>query len=68
MSANEKRVWPELVGKDADAAIKILKEESSLDNIPIVRDNSPITLDYCPTRIRVFVDEKNIVTVDPRLG
>lgn len=68
MSANEKRVWPELVGKDADAAIKILKEESGLDNIPIVRDNSAITLDHCPTRIRVFVNEKNIVTVDPRLG
>ena len=28
MSANQKRVWPELVGKDADTALKTLKEES----------------------------------------
>jgi len=28
MSANEKRVWPELVGKDANSVLKILKEES----------------------------------------
>jgi hypothetical protein len=29
MSANQKRVWPELVGKDANSAMKTLKEESS---------------------------------------
>jgi hypothetical protein len=28
MSAAQKRVWPELVGKDANSAIKTLKEES----------------------------------------
>ena len=68
MSANQKRVWPELVGKDAQSAIKILKEESGFDNIQTARDNSPVTLEFCPTRIRVFVDEKNIVTVEPRIG
>ncbi len=86
MSANQKRVWPELVGKDANSALKILKEESGqkteiyllkndlfsfhsgIDDIQTVRDNSPVTLDFCPTRIRIFVDEKNIVTVDPRIG
>jgi len=28
MSANQKRVWPELVGKDVNSALKTLKEES----------------------------------------
>ncbi|CAF2376678.1 unnamed protein product [Rotaria sp. Silwood2] len=68
MSASQKRVWPELVGKDVNSAIKTLKEESDVDHIETLRDNSPVTLDFCPTRIRVFVDEKNIVTVDPRIG
>lgn len=39
-----------------------------IDHIVTVRDNSPVTLDFCPTRIRVFVNEKNIVTVEPRIG
>ncbi|CAF4373268.1 unnamed protein product, partial [Rotaria sordida] len=39
-----------------------------IDHIETLRDNSPVTLDFCPTRIRVFVDEKNIVTVEPRIG
>ncbi|CAF1399636.1 unnamed protein product [Rotaria sordida] len=68
MSAIEKRVWPELVGKDVNSATKTLKEESNIDHIETLRDDSPVTLDFCPTRIRVFVDEKNIVTVEPRIG
>jgi hypothetical protein len=68
MSANQKRVWPELVGKDVNSALKILKDESGFDDIQTLRDNSPVNLDFCPTRIRVFVNEKNIVTVDPRIG
>lgn len=68
MSATQKRVWPELVGKDADAAMKTLREESGFDNIQTVRDNSPVTLDFNPTRIRVFVNEKNVVSVEPRIG
>jgi len=28
MSANQKRVWPELVGKDANSAKEIIKTES----------------------------------------
>ncbi|UJR10616.1 hypothetical protein I4U23_014813 [Adineta vaga] len=68
MSAAQKRVWPELVGKDADSAIKVIKKESDITDIQTVRDNSPVTLDFHPSRIRVFVDEKNIVTVEPRIG
>ncbi|CAF1250284.1 unnamed protein product [Adineta steineri] len=68
MSASVKRVWPELVGKDVDSATKIIKEESDIELIQTLRDNSPVTLDYCPTRIRLFVNEKNIVTVEPRIG
>lgn len=68
MSATQKRVWSELVGKDADSAMKTLREESGFDNIQTIRDNSPVTLDFNPTRIRVFVNEKNIVSVEPRIG
>jgi hypothetical protein len=45
-----------------------LSINSGIDNIQTLRDNSPVTLDFFPTRIRVFVDEKNIVTVEPRIG
>jgi hypothetical protein len=42
--------------------------KSGINDIQTVRDNSPVTLDFSPTRIRIFVDEKNIVTVEPRIG
>ena len=42
MSATQKRVWPELVGKDADSAMKTLREESGFDNIQIVRIIHPL--------------------------
>ena len=37
MSATQKRVWPELVGKDVNAVVKILKEESGLSNYQFIK-------------------------------
>ncbi|CAF1267284.1 unnamed protein product [Adineta ricciae] len=51
MSAAQKRAWPELVGKDADSAIKTIQQESDITNIQTLRDNSPVTLEFCPTRM-----------------
>lgn len=85
MSATQKRVWPELVGKDVNSAVKTLKEESGLSkyqfikwfyflfnsdiaNIRVMRDDSKVTCTFDPTQITVFVNEKNIVTVEPRIG
>ena len=35
MSAAEKRAWPELVGKDADSAIKTIQQESGIQLLSI---------------------------------
>lgn len=39
-----------------------------INHIETLRDSTSVTLDFCPTRIRVFFNEKNIVTVEPRIG
>lgn len=39
-----------------------------ITDIQTVRDNSPVDLEFSPTRIRLFVDAKNVVTVEPRIG
>jgi hypothetical protein len=33
-----------------------------------MRDDSKVTCTFDPTQITVFVNEKNIVTVEPRIG
>jgi hypothetical protein len=37
MSATQKRVWPELVGKDVNSAVKTLKEESGLSKYQFIK-------------------------------
>ncbi|CAM4889602.1 unnamed protein product [Rotaria socialis] len=67
-STLNKKEWPELVGKKGEEAVKIIKKETGFDNVLIVEQGSPITLDYRTDRVRVFVDANGIVVTVPKIG
>ncbi|CAF2120414.1 unnamed protein product [Rotaria magnacalcarata] len=67
-STSNKKEWPELVGKKGEEAVKIIKKETGFDNVVIVKQESPITLDYRTDRVRVFVDANGIVVTAPTIG
>ncbi|CAF1505248.1 unnamed protein product, partial [Didymodactylos carnosus] len=54
----EGKQWPELVGRNGEEAVRIIKQQSG----------QPITMDYRLDRVRVFVDDRGIVTSVPRTG
>ncbi|CAF0958774.1 unnamed protein product [Rotaria sordida] len=65
---NGKYSWPEMLGKDGTLAVQYIKMKSNLTNVFTVPENSFITMDYRTDRVRVFVDNNNIVTKVPRVG
>eukprot|EP00850_Spirogloea_muscicola_P020809 SM000227S07455 [mRNA] locus=s227:134119:136464:- [translate_table: standard] len=56
--------WPELLGKPAEEArLTILRESAQLGVVLTVQalpENSPVTLDYSPQRVRIFADAATI--------
>ncbi|CAF0732677.1 unnamed protein product [Adineta steineri] len=68
MTSTTKTAWPELVGKTADEAVKVIKEESGLEKIHVCGPGSRTTRDIDDERVRVYVDEDNKVTSGPTCG
>ncbi|CAF3052377.1 unnamed protein product [Rotaria sp. Silwood2] len=65
--ASKKLQWPELVGKNGQDAVRIIKKETG--NILIfIKEGSPVTLDYRTNRVRVFVNKQGIVATVPTVG
>ncbi|CAA6658953.1 unnamed protein product [Spirodela intermedia] len=63
-----KSLWPELVGSPADDAAAIIEKENTLVNVVIVKVGMPVTMDYRCSRVRLWVDEQDIVVEVPRIG
>jgi hypothetical protein len=57
--------WPQCVGMDGPACCNLIAGDYDCIVVP---ENSPVTMDYQLTRVRVFVDEQNVVTKIPHLG
>ena len=80
----DKQRWPELVGVNGEKAVDIIKKETGsiikvyrqliskiklgLTNVVIIKEGSPITLDYRTDRVYVFVNSENIVISVPAIG
>lgn len=64
-----KSSWPELVGINGEAAVAIIMRE----NLRVVRagtfrEGSRMTTDFRCDRVRVWVDDHDIVTSVPKIG
>eukprot|EP00850_Spirogloea_muscicola_P021301 SM000243S08602 [mRNA] locus=s243:113537:116004:- [translate_table: standard] len=64
--------WPELLGKPAEEArLTILRESAQLGvvlTVQVLPENSPVTLDYSPQRVRIFANAAGGVATEPRCG
>ena len=66
---DSKTKWPELVGKTAHEAKKIIElETAGKVSVYIVPQDSMITMDYCLDRVRIFEDHHRKVLKPPMIG
>ncbi|KAI3934466.1 hypothetical protein MKW92_051710 [Papaver armeniacum] len=64
-----KTQWPELVGKLGDTAKEIIEKENPvLREVVIILEGSAIDEAYFTDRVRVWVDETNVVIRVPKVG
>jgi len=69
LPATDKLAWPELVGEDADAAAAtILAETQNQVQVFIIPEDSLVSADYRTDRVRVFINEENLVSRKPMIG
>ncbi|XBI15907.1 hypothetical protein VPH35_058248 [Triticum aestivum] len=65
-TCGKKASWPELVGKSIEEAKKtIMKDRPDVKNIEVFPVGTPVTGDFRPDRVRIFVDT---VAETPRIG
>ncbi|XP_047342744.1 proteinase inhibitor-like [Impatiens glandulifera] len=62
-----KNVWPELVGKHADAAAATIEKENPKVKTIILPQGSGTTKDFRCDRVWVFVDDHHRVVEVPRI-
>lgn len=77
----ENRRWPELMGKNGDEAVRIIKQQTGsfielvngilpsirvgFTDVMVVRQGSPITMDLRTNRVRVLVNDRGLVSMIP---
>ena len=60
--------WPECVGMQAENCQSLILSEAPSLNTFIIPDGSPVTMDYRLDRVRIFVDDSNVVASVPNRG
>ncbi|KAB1219126.1 Glu S.griseus protease inhibitor [Morella rubra] len=66
---NGKSSWPELVGINGEAAVAIImRENPRVVRAGTFREGSRMTTDFRCDRVRVWVDDHDIVTSVPKIG
>ncbi|XP_071728898.1 glu S.griseus protease inhibitor-like [Rutidosis leptorrhynchoides] len=63
-----KKSWPELVGTPSEAARFLIERENNNVDAVIVEEGSLASSDFRCDRVRVFVDDNNIVKQVPKVG
>ncbi|KAG8653977.1 hypothetical protein MANES_05G086480v8 [Manihot esculenta] len=67
-SESGKTTWPELVGANGDSAAATIEEENKNVKATVLKEGTPVTKDFRTNRVRVWVDENNVVTQAPTIG
>ncbi|CAD6273292.1 unnamed protein product [Miscanthus lutarioriparius] len=60
-----KTSWPEVVGLSVEEAKKVILKDKPDADIVVLPTGSPVTLEYRPNRVRIFVDT---VAQTPHVG
>eukprot|EP00245_Coleochaete_scutata_P007484 TRINITY_DN22907_c0_g1_i1.p2 TRINITY_DN22907_c0_g1~~TRINITY_DN22907_c0_g1_i1.p2 ORF type:complete len:206 (-),score=45.83 TRINITY_DN22907_c0_g1_i1:366-956(-) len=64
-----KREWPELVGMRGEDAKAAVEQESPRGlKVYLVPHDAFVTMDYRTDRLRIYVDQKGVVSSVPRIG
>ncbi|CAN1131470.1 Proteinase inhibitor [Linum perenne] len=63
-----KNSWPELLGRNGDAAAAVVERENRRVDAVVVREGTPVTADFRCDRVRVWVNDDRVVTSVPRIG
>jgi len=53
---NQKGPWPEFVGLEGKFVKEFLFQDIGMGDIIILNQGTPVTRDYRPNRVRIFVD------------
>ncbi|EES18872.1 hypothetical protein SORBI_3009G009800 [Sorghum bicolor] len=61
----KKQSWPEVVGLSVEEAKKVILKDKPDADIFVLPVGSPVTRDFRPNRVRIFVDT---VAETPRVG
>lgn len=68
MKTTGKSSWPELVGTNGEAAVATIMKENQRVRAGTFKEGSRVTADFRCDRVRVWVDEHDIVTLVPKIG
>ena len=60
--------WPQCVGLSGEEAKQIVESNDSQLKVQILKEGTPVTKDLRRDRVRIFVDDDNIVKRVPRTG
>ncbi|CAN0898335.1 Proteinase inhibitor [Linum grandiflorum] len=63
-----KNSWPELVGRNGDEAATVVERENSRVDAIVVREGTPVNLDFRCDRVWVWINDNRVVTSVPRIG
>uniref|UniRef100_A0A3Q7I6Z1 Uncharacterized protein n=2 Tax=Solanum lycopersicum TaxID=4081 RepID=A0A3Q7I6Z1_SOLLC len=63
-----KQSWPELVGKPAEYAKKIIEKENPIAHVSVLFPGMPRPGNYVCGRVFLVVDWEAIVKITPRMG
>lgn len=67
--ASDAMEWPQLVGMDGDVAATLLEESyPGYYDIIVLHEDAVVSMDFVLERIRIYVDDDNIVTKVPKVG
>ncbi|OWM66761.1 hypothetical protein CDL15_Pgr010413 [Punica granatum] len=63
-----KNCWPELYGTIGEKALAVIKRENPMVLPLIVKEGTPVIMDYCCDRVWVWVDNSGVVVRVPTIG
>ncbi|KAK7096781.1 hypothetical protein V1264_003845 [Littorina saxatilis] len=68
VQVSAKTTWPELVGKSYEEAAASIRKENPELQVSKVAPGQPMTRDFRHDRVRIMVDENDVIIQAPSVG